>query len=112
MDARAAFAAAMRRPPEKVEDVIPGQVAYFRRLTSGERDRFLDGLWTGDKKTSIDADARLVTMLWVTEDGDPIGFSETDVIAMDGDLVAEFADRLLLMNGLKAKSVESAKKNS
>lgn len=108
--------AAGRRPPRRVESTILGGAVYLRYLTSGERDRFLASLWTGTngdrKRNTIEGDARLVSMLWVTRGGEPVGLTEAEVVAMDGEAVSALAEVAVDMNGLSNKAVETTKGNS
>jgi len=112
MDERARVQEAMRPRVRDFEITGLGKI-YLRALTAGQRDRFAASVWEGEgaarKQNLIDANARLVSMVWADEDGKSLGLSEQDVAEMDGGLVGQLADAVVEMNGLGKKAVDDVK---
>ena len=110
------IAARMRPSVRRVESKELGGAIYLRELTAGERDRFQASCFVdngaGRKPNLIDANARLVAMVWVDADGAPLGYSAEEIARMRGDLVGRIADLAVEMNGLGARAVEDARGNS
>lgn len=85
-----------------------GGAIYLRTLTAGERDR----LQASVKDDVIDANARMVAMAWCDAGGASLGYTEADVIQMDGALVGQLASFAVELSSIGATQLENAKKNS
>jgi hypothetical protein len=113
---REQIVAAMRPKRQRFEVPELGGAIYLRGLTAGERDRFQASCWEGtgaERKTNlVDANARLVAMVWVDAAGTSLKYSDADLVQMDGALVGRLADLAVEMNALGAKAAETAKGNS